>query len=256
MAQEYLEPKERELVQKMAANPLEVMQGELKSYMEEFVRVLLPTSSTSGGWVVGDYKVVAKDLTAQTGVYVYTDDSGDWLYCNGAAASQTTYAALYAFVGANAFGTDAAGNFSLPDGRGRGLFMVGTNAATDLGDSDGVAEASRQAQHIHSVSVSGSTSSDSAGTPAGTVSSHSHSYSDSSGLSNGVNQAPTDAGWFPHSTNSDTSRTTGSATPTFTGSAMAGHAHTFSGSGSAGSSGMSSDGPAHLYVGSLLIRFS
>lgn len=41
------------------------------------------------------------------------------LLCYGQAVSQTTYARLYAVLGANAYGTDGGGNFSLPDLRGR-----------------------------------------------------------------------------------------------------------------------------------------
>src|ERR1700681_140428 len=41
----------------------------------------------------------------------------------GQAISQTTYATLYAVVGANAFAPDSGGNFFLPDLRGR--FIAG-----------------------------------------------------------------------------------------------------------------------------------
>jgi microcystin-dependent protein len=40
----------------------------------------------------------------------------------GQAISQTTYATLYAVVGANAFAPDSGGNFFLPDLRGRAVF--------------------------------------------------------------------------------------------------------------------------------------
>lgn len=45
--------------------------------------------------------------------------SGDWLWCDGSQVSQTTYAALYAVLGANRYGTDTSGNFYLPDLRER-----------------------------------------------------------------------------------------------------------------------------------------
>ena len=48
-----------------------------------------------------------------------------WLLCDGSAVSQTTYAALFAVVGANAFGTDGGGNFSLPNLKGRTVIGVG-----------------------------------------------------------------------------------------------------------------------------------
>jgi microcystin-dependent protein len=42
-----------------------------------------------------------------------------WFLCDGSAKSTTTYADLYAVLGANAYGTDAGGNFYLPDLLGR-----------------------------------------------------------------------------------------------------------------------------------------
>ena len=48
-----------------------------------------------------------------------------WLLCDGSQVSQATYAALYAVVGANAFGTDSGGNFFLPDLKGRTVIGVG-----------------------------------------------------------------------------------------------------------------------------------
>lgn len=54
-----------------------------------------------------------------------------WLLCNGAAVSQTTYASLYAVVGANAFGSDGGGNFYLPDLQGRVIAGVDGTGVTD-----------------------------------------------------------------------------------------------------------------------------
>ena len=51
-----------------------------------------------------------------------------WLLCDGSAVSQTTYAVLYAVVGANAFGTDSGGNFSLPNLKGRTVIGVGVGS--------------------------------------------------------------------------------------------------------------------------------
>jgi microcystin-dependent protein len=48
-----------------------------------------------------------------------------WLLCDGSQVSQTTYAALYAVVGANAFGADSGGNFFLPNLKGRTVIGVG-----------------------------------------------------------------------------------------------------------------------------------
>lgn len=248
MAQEYLAPKERELIQKMAGNPLELVQGELKSYLEEFVRVLLPTSSSSG-WVVGDFKVIGKDLTAQTGVYVYEDDSGEWLYCNGAAASQTTYADLYAYFGANAFGADAGGNFVLPDCRGRPMHFCGTHTSTQRNDNDGAAVADR----FPTMSVSGST--DASGTGAtgsggggSTGAGGDHNHGGATGtpsatqLTNDTGGANRPSDGHTHSISSSGTHTHTLTAHTHTGPS---HSHNFSGSAF----------PMHLHVGSLLVRF-
>jgi microcystin-dependent protein len=56
-----------------------------------------------------------------------------WLLCAGQAVSQSTYADLYAVVGANAFGTDGGGNFYLPDLRGRVVAGIDNMGGTDAG---------------------------------------------------------------------------------------------------------------------------
>lgn len=246
MAQEYLSERERELVQKISGNPLELMAGELKAWMEEFVRVMLPTGAGgSGGWVVGDTKIIQKDLTAQTTAYVYEDDSGQWLYCNGAQVSKTTYASLYAFYGANAFGADTANDFFLPDARGRSIFLCGTSASTDLGDNDGVALSSRTPNHSHSSSF-GITGSPGVGSLAVSPNPHSHTVTAVPSVS--ANTAGGTGNW----PNTETLITTSSTSLSITGSPSVG---TLGVSGSVGS-GVPVDSPAHLVVGSLLVRFS
>jgi microcystin-dependent protein len=242
-----LTEQERELAGRLAENPLDMFRGKSLGWLEDFIRITVGGGSRSGSgssgvsaayYVPGDVKTTLADLTAQTGEYVFEDDSGRWLYCNGVAVSQTTYADLYAAIGANAYGTDSGGNFFLPDPRGRALFFTGTHADTDLGDSDGVTLASRRPKHQHT--VSGTTSSDSAGTPAGTISGG--PYVDNVGTGNFDTNDPDATAANAVTTNN----------PTFTGSAMSGHSHTVS--GTAGS-GMSLDAPAYLFIGSLLVRF-
>lgn len=87
-----------------------------------------------------------------------------WLICNGQQVSQATYAALYAAVGPNRFGTDTGGNFFLPDLQGR--VPVGVGSHTDVsavGSSDGSALASRRPKHLHTASSSASVSETSTG---------------------------------------------------------------------------------------------
>lgn len=42
-------------------------------------------------------------------------DAGTWMECDGSAIAQATYADLYALFGASRWGTDAGGNFILPN---------------------------------------------------------------------------------------------------------------------------------------------
>jgi len=107
---------------------------------------------------------------------------GGWLLCDGSAVSQSTYADLYAVLGANAYGTDAGGNFYLPDLRGRVVVGLGTHADVDARtDSDGIATlANRSPKHSHSIAGLGVTSS--VGTlTANDAGAHSHTNRASNG---------------------------------------------------------------------------
>jgi microcystin-dependent protein len=247
---------ERELATRLSENPMDLFQGKSIGWLEDFIRITVGggsggtngsgSSGTSAAYYVpGDLKVVINDLTAQTGEYVYSDDSGQWLYCNGVAVSQTTYADLYATVGANAFGTDSGGNFFLPDPRGRALFFTGTHTNTDLGDSDGVALASRQAKHAH---TNGATIT---GTPGGTFASSTHTHD------SGTYKVPTndtaDSGVAraAFTTSGDQDVTGSSGTPSATASPTAGDLAV----GGTIGTGTTGDAPAHLFIGSLLVRF-
>jgi microcystin-dependent protein len=266
-----VDPRTLEILQRISDNPVDLIQGQLKGYLEDFIRITVGSGSSSSGgggggggggstfYVAGDLKTVITDLTAQAGAYEYEDDSGTWLYCNGAVASQTTYADLYAAIGPNAFGTDSGGNFSLPDARGRALFFTGTHADTDLGDSDGVSLANRRPKHQHTTTASGTTSSNSAGTPAGsvdgTVASHSHG---GTAAIQGVSTVASSGGTgFTGGDRADVAHANQAESPawsgSFTGSALSGHQHTVSTTGTAGS-GMSLDAPPYLFIGSLLVR--
>jgi microcystin-dependent protein len=73
-----------------------------------------------------------------------TTPSG-WLACDGTAVSKTTYADLYAFIGANAFGTDTSTDFYLPS------FNVGAAVKFPVGASNTKAFHSTggAANHVH-----------------------------------------------------------------------------------------------------------
>jgi microcystin-dependent protein len=68
-----------------------------------------------------------------------TSPGSGWLACDGSTVSQTTYAALYALLGAT-FGPAAGGTFTLPDFRGRVQVGAGTGpglTARSPGDGGG-----------------------------------------------------------------------------------------------------------------------
>ena len=71
--------------------------------------------------------------------YAGTAAPTGWLLCYGQAVSQATYAALYAILGTT-YGSDAGGNFTLPDLRGRvvaGQDDMGGVSADRLTDQSG-----------------------------------------------------------------------------------------------------------------------
>jgi microcystin-dependent protein len=247
-----LTSKERDLAQRLAENPMDMFQGKSLAWLEDFIRITVGGGGGGAGGgntavlPVGFSAVIQKDLTAETAEYVYTDsDGGEWLYCNGVAVSQTTYADLYAFYGANAFGTDSGGNFFLPDARGRAMFLTGTHTNADLGDNDGVAVASRQAKHAH---TNGATIT---GTPGGTFASSTHTHD------SGTYKVPTndtaDSGVAraAFTTSGDQDVTGSSGTPSATASPTAGDLAV----GGTIGTGTTGDAPAHLFIGSLLVRF-
>jgi len=60
-----------------------------------------------------------------------------WLKCDGSVVSQATYAALYALI-TTTYGSDAGGNFTLPDCRGRVPAMLSTDTEFDvMGETGG-----------------------------------------------------------------------------------------------------------------------
>jgi len=85
-----------------------------------------------------------------------------WLACQGQAVSQTTYAALYAAIGATwNTGGEGAGNFRLPDLRGMFVRGTGTNATGSssgtVGPSVGAYAADTYLNHSHTATDSGHT---------------------------------------------------------------------------------------------------
>jgi microcystin-dependent protein len=253
MAELALDEKTRAIAAALSANPMDLIQGQLKGYMEDFIRVTVggggsgtgsgSTGTSAAYYVPGDVKVTLADLTAQTSEYVFEDDSGQWLYCNGVAVSQTTYADLYAAIGANAYGTDSGGNFFLPDPRGRALFFTGTHTNADLGDNDGAAVADRQAKHGHTNGVTFTPSNGTLAVTAGTL-----GVSPATVATGGTAFDVAAGGAASVVDDLATTATSITGAPALTG--------TVGGSiGGTIGTGTSGDAPAHLVIGSLLVRF-
>lgn len=219
------------------------------TWLERYMRLIadrqVQTSTTlivSAAQPVGFWQIVPDDLTANTGEYVYTHPVTGltFLYCNGAAVSQTTYATLYALWGTNKWGTDSGGDFFLPDARGRSLWLSGTNAAVDVGDNDGVTEVLREPKHTHT-----SASLTVTGAPSITDPGHIHHMELSLTLGAGFLRAKDE----PNASNSQ-DYTTQSATTGITSGLG-----TLDVVGTAGSGMPGSDAVAHLVLGSLVVRF-
>jgi microcystin-dependent protein len=81
-----------------------------------------------------------------------TTTPAGWLFCNGAAVSRTTYAALFAAIGTTYGVGDGSTTFGLPDLQGRVIAGLGTHADVDaLGENDGSLLAARSPKHRHTL---------------------------------------------------------------------------------------------------------
>lgn len=110
------------------------------------------------------------DATVPSGVVVpFAGASAPdgYLLCDGSEVSETDFGNLFAAIGA-AYndGSEGAGNFRLPDSRGRALVGLGSHADVNaLADSDGLAVADRTPAHSHTDSHTHSTPGSSTGDP-------------------------------------------------------------------------------------------
>lgn len=145
-----------------------------------------------------------------------------YLLCNGASLNVTTYAALFAIIGYTYGGSGAS--FSLPDLQGRVPVGKGTNATVNtLNQNDGLVVGSRTPvhthivkKHKHAVTVSGTTDS--------FDSKHAHATSPNTYfIGSGGSSANVSVGG-------------GQYQACFSNDALGPHSHTYSGSGTAGSS--------------------
>lgn len=89
-----------------------------------------------------------------------TANHANWLLCDGAAVSRTTYAALFATVGVTFGAGDGSTTFNVPDLRGRfPLGKAGAGTGSTLGGTGGLID------HVHSVNPPDTTT----GAPSDTV---------------------------------------------------------------------------------------
>lgn len=229
------------------------------TWLEGRMQLLLEASNILGlasrVACVGDMKIICKDLSAETGLYVWDDAQGTWLYCNGNSFTAAAYPHLNTFLG----------GLVLPDARGRSVWMTGTNGAVDLLDNDGVAEASRQPKHTHSDTLAGDSHTHGSsglsvtGAPGvGSLALPNHVHSGSAVTGGDV------VGSAPSGVYSAVSSNTGNPTtnPAIDGAPSLGtldvggstDGGTVNISGSVGSGMSGSDAVAHCVVGSLLIK--
>jgi len=124
------------------------------------VPVVLPSDPTTALQAATKQYVDAAGPAGAIMAFAGTSVPTGWLACQGQAVSQTTYAALYAAIGATwNTGGEGAGNFRLPDLRGMFLRGTGTNATGSssgaAGPSVGAYSADAFQGHYHSVTDPG-----------------------------------------------------------------------------------------------------
>ena len=171
---------------------------------------------------------------------VATVPSG-YLECNGAAVSRTTYSVLFAVIG-TAYGTgNGSSTFNLPDLRGEFVRGFDNGKGTDSGRSIATSQSSQNAQHNHSISVSGTTSN-----PTPTLT------GDVRRISEGYRAQGTASGIFTKELDGNNNITGSSSTSPVAGFSIdATHTHTFSASGNTGNQGGNESRPrnvAMMYV--------
>ena len=116
---------------------------------------LVPAPAAGDGALL---KVLQADGTWGTGVpagavmmYADNDAPSGWLECNGAAVSRTTYARLFALLGATFGSGDGSTTFNLPDMRGEFARGWDNGRGIDPARAFGSAQADELEAHVHSV---------------------------------------------------------------------------------------------------------
>lgn len=117
------------------------------------VPVVLPGVPTTNNQAATKAYVDTSSPAGMIAPFAGTSAPSGWLACQGQVVSQTTYAALYAAIGATwDTGGEGAGNFRLPDLRGYFLRGTGTNGDGTVGPAVAAKQSDTFASHNHTAS--------------------------------------------------------------------------------------------------------
>lgn len=195
--------------------------------------------------------------------YIGTSAPSGWLLCQGQEVSSSTYPALSTLCGTK-FGSASAGNFRLPDLRGRSLFgfdstnasfnaigKTGGSASVTLTTSQLPAHTHTTPDHTHTASTSGlsagSGGDHSHGFTLSTSTTGSHQHDTRVNIATNYTRTSTGSGSNYVGTNTNNlTATAGDHSHSITGSINSGggHTHTVTGSVNITSSGASTSGSA------------
>ena len=141
-------PADQEMIDRVLSNPLHFPQA-FKTWLIKFLEGS-DVTLTAGQVLPGPPPDAPSTTVGIIFAYTGTVAPIDYLLCDGAAVSRSTYPALYAVCGSTFGGGDGVTTFNVPDLRGRAIFMMGTHTAVAaIGNNDGYTLANRSAQHTH-----------------------------------------------------------------------------------------------------------
>lgn len=144
----------------------------------------------------------------------------NWLECNGAAVSRTTYASLFAICGTTFGAGNGSTTFNIPDLRGEFLRGWDNGRGVDTGRVRGSAQGDNAGSHTHSASLSVTGTTNTTGAHTHTVSAAvplgagSNSNRPASFSSTGPDPSTGSAGDHSHTVTGTASGTTGDSSET------------------------------------------
>jgi microcystin-dependent protein len=141
-------PADQEVIDRVLSNPLHFPQA-FKTWLIKFLEGS-DVTLTAGQVLPGPPPDAPSTTVGIIFAYVGTVAPVDYLLCDGAAVSRSTYPALYAVCGSTFGGGDGFSTFNVPDLQGRAIFMKGSHTDVDtIGKNDGYAMNSRSFNHSH-----------------------------------------------------------------------------------------------------------